>query len=240
MMSITSLVISTFLVLVIGGGGFYLLWRLTRPKKKIWKAKIFTVSEGVRQEVRDKKGNIVSQGGLRDLIYYGEDIIEKVVRGPGMVIYRLKRLGKSVPAITNNVVIGSGKDSYVHVLYKDGVCTLMKPGYSTMGDVIFDPVPYDSLSLVSNEIELQRQRRAPTKDILERVLPWIGIGLFIFGMIAVAYFYGNAVIKSSENYVKAATTYKESVAELVNGTKRVVDSKNDKLGIQKTNPPPIN
>ena len=90
MVEILGLVIATVLITIIGGGGFWLLWTMTRPKKQTWVAKVYTISEGIRQEKRDAKGRVVSLGGLNDLRFFGNDIIEKVKK-EGKTMYILQK-----------------------------------------------------------------------------------------------------------------------------------------------------
>jgi len=218
MVEIIGLVIATLLITV-GGGGIWLLWTMTRPKKKIWSAKVYTVSEGIRPEKRDNKGRIISLGGLNDLKFFANDIIEKVKKN-GKTIYLLQKMKKSLPDLNDDVIVGYGKGSFVNVVLKDGACTYLKAGFTNGAtdkepdNIIFQPVPYDSLNMVTNEIEIQRERTKDDKDILEKVLPWIGMGILMFSMVAVAYFMGQASIKSSDNFYKAANVYTEGIKAL--------------------------
>lgn len=231
------LVIATALITVIGGGGFWLLWNFTRPKKQVWNAKVYTVSEGIRPEKRDTKGRIISLGGLHDLKFFTNDIIEKIKK-EGKVIYRLQKMNRSLPDLTDDVVLGYGKGSFVNVVLKDSGCTYLKVGFTNgpggekdTDNLIFQPVPYDSLNMVTNEIEIQRQRTKDDKDILEKIIPWIGMGLLIFGLVAVAYFMGQAGIKMSENFDKAASKFQVSVDAMMG---QIPEDQKVQLGVQST------
>ena len=104
-MNIWVIVLGTVLFTVVAGGLGYWLWLKTRPKKETWNAKIFQLGEGVRPpKVDPKTGQILSDLQLQDLIPYAKDIIEKIVKQPGIIIYRLQKLNKVTPAIESNIV----------------------------------------------------------------------------------------------------------------------------------------
>ena len=134
--------------------------------------------------------------------------------------------------------MGYGKGSFINVVLKGGACTYLKPGFTNgtggendFDNLIFQPIPYDSLNMVTNEINIQNQRIKDDKDILEKVLPWIAMGLLIFGMVAIAYFHGQAIIKASENFDKAAAKYQEAF-NIMSG--RLPDDDRPQLGVQST------
>ena len=144
-------------------------------------------------------------------------------------------MNKSLPELTDDVIIGYGKDAFINIVLMNGSCTYLKPGFSNgNGDnsqeMIFQPVAYDSLNMVTNELQIQQERIKDDKDILEKILPWIGMGILIFGMVAIAYFHGQATIKASDNFLKAAEVYKVATENNNN----VLDDGKPSLGVQST------
>ena len=65
---ILNAVIGTVIVTLLGGGIAYFLWLKTRPKKETWIARVWRLGEGIRQPLIDKKGNMLSELKLHELL----------------------------------------------------------------------------------------------------------------------------------------------------------------------------
>jgi hypothetical protein len=189
MVSILGIVVVTFSVLVVGCILGYVIWLKTRPVKETWDAEIYQLSEGVRPPKIDAKGNVISDLKLQDLRPYARDVLEKVEKAHGIVVYRLQKLNRTTPAVENDVVEYWGQGSKkVSVLYQRSGLTLMKKGYDkATGEMIFDPLPYSRINLIKNEMAIRKDRLQKEKDILEAISPWIVAGICMLGLVAIAY-----------------------------------------------------
>jgi len=199
------LVVATMAVSIFGIGAFYLIWVKTRPKKLTYKAKIYSVSEGVLDTIKDKDGLIISTIPLHDLKPFMTDTIELIEKKGAGRIFRLQKLNKAVPPIEPKDIETFGKERYVNLLYDDGSCTVLRSGYNKkVGTVIFTPVGQSRMNMITSEMAIRKDRLQSNKDILEKIMPSIMIGIMVFGILGVAYFHGQAVIKSSEEQKKIA------------------------------------
>jgi hypothetical protein len=212
MVNLVGLVIGTLVICAIGGGIGYLLWLKTRPKKETWYAKVYQLSEGVRQP-QIKNGKVVGSFTLQDLRPYAVDVLEKVEKEKGIIVYRLQKLNKSTPAVESDVVEywGEGKKE-VSVLMHKGGCTLLKKGYDKgCGEAIFDPLPHSRINLIKSEMAIRKDRLQKEKDILQAITPWIVTGICMLGLVAIAYVQINGFIEISDN-LKVASEQMASVA----------------------------
>jgi len=200
-MGTAGIVIIMAIIFIVGGGSGYLIYVKTRPKKQIWNAKVYQLGKGVREPEKDKKGNIISNVKLQDLIPYSKDILEKVEKEHGTVNYQLQKLKKTTPAPEDGTVEYWGKGfKEVSVLYHKDGCTLLRKGYDKLtGEEIFDPLPHSRVNIIKGEMGFRKNRLHEKKDILEAISPWIVAGIVIMGLIAIAYIEGEAMIKVSEN-----------------------------------------
>ena len=200
-MGLITIIVISAIVAIIGGGGGYLAWIVTRPKKQTWKAKIYQLGKGVREPKEDKKGNIISDLKVQDLIPYSMDILHKIDKEHGVTNYELQKLKKTTPAPEDGTVDywGKGKREVSVLYHKDG-CTLLKKGYNKItGEIIFDPLPHSRVNIIKGEMGLRQDRLHEKRDILEAISPWIIAGILMFGLIGIAYVMGEAMIKVSEN-----------------------------------------
>ena len=182
---------------IVGGGGGYLIWIITRPKKQTWIAKVYQLGKGVREPQIDKKGDIISELKLRDLHPYSKAILQKIDKEHGTTYYELQKLKKTTPAPEDGTVEywGKGKKEVSVLYHKDG-CTLLKKGYDkTIGEIVFDPLPHSRVNIIKGEMGLRKNRLHEKKDILEAITPWIVAGICIMGLIGIAYIQGEAYIK---------------------------------------------
>lgn len=192
-------------ITAVGGGGFWLLWLLTRPKKMSWKAMVYQISDGVKPPRRDKFGKVLSEIPLSDLRPYTKDVIVREEKGSGNVIFRLVKMGKAVPAVTSDTVDYWGeKDKVVSVLMVGDSCTLLKKGYNRDAGVLFEPMPHDRVNLIKSEMEIARERTKEKKDILEAITPWIVVGISMLSLVAIAYFMVQGFMEMSESHEDAA------------------------------------
>ena len=200
-MGFVGIIVITSIVAIVGGGGGYLIWVLTRPKKETWIAKVYQLSKGVREPEIDDKGKIISSLKLQDLRPYSMDILHKIDKEHGTTFYQLQKLKKITPAPEDGTVDywGKGKKE-VSVLYSKDGCTLLRKGYDkNIGDIIFDPLPHSRVNIIKGEMGLRQNRLHEKKDILEAISPWIVAGIIIMGLIGISYIQAEAYIKVSEN-----------------------------------------
>jgi len=213
---IISLVIATAVLGTIGLGVGYLIWLKMRPKKELFTAMIYQLSEG-RRFARDKTGRIVGKIELADLKPYGIDILEKVEEGPGITRYRLQKLKKNTPAIGGSSVEFWGtKKKIVHVLYHEGSCVLMEKGYDLATEtLIYNPIPYDRINIIKDEIHERKSKlNKQSKDILQAILPFVGIILSMVMVFAIAYVTVQGMIQVADINKEAAKTSQESIKDL--------------------------
>lgn len=200
-MGMIGIVVILSIIFVVGGGGAYLIWVKTRPVKQIWNAKVYQLSKGVREPLKDKKGNIISDIKLQDLIPYARDTLEKVEKEHGVVNYQLQKLKKTTPAPEDGTVEHWGKGiNEVSVLYHKDGCTLLKKGYDKLtGEEVFDPLPHSRVNIIKGEMGFRKNRLHEKKDILEAISPWIIAGICMMALLGIAYIEVEGMIKISEN-----------------------------------------
>ena len=225
MVNILVLIIVTLVVTVIGGGFGWLIWIKTRPKKETWTAKVYQLGRGIREPI-SHEGKVISNLKLQDLQPYASDILEKLEKSDGTVIYRLKKLNKTTPAVESDVVEFWGKDQkYVSVLLTKSGCTLLQKGYDKdAGEIIFDPLPHSRINLIKGEVALRKDRLQKEKDILQAITPWVVAGITILGLVAICYIMISGYVTMSEN-LKEAT---ESWGDML-GVKQAQDNLKEEL-----------
>jgi len=229
-MGIFLAVIITAVIGIISVAVGYFIWLKTRPKKETWHARIYVMSEGVKRNIlKDKKGNIISDIKLNDLKPYGKDVLEKIDKAPGITLYRLQKLNKTTPEVTNDCVDYWGKDNReVSVLYHNDTCTLLGKGYDTdSGKVIFKPMPHSRINMMKGEMAIRKDRLRKEKDILQAISPWIVGAMVILGCISIAYIMISGFIEISDNLAQAVTNV---------GGKPAPSAPKENLGPQTTQP----
>jgi len=173
----------------------YGFWLFTRPKKVVYAAKIWVVSESKRK-VTDRDGNEIIT--LKDLRPHSQDFLERVIYGYREV-YRLQRLGRTTPAVTTDVVENWGKNQLVNVLYHNDSCTLLKKGYDEKsGEQIFSPIPYDMQNLIKNESTARKNRVKSEKDILMALAPYVAVVFSIMLVLGLGYMSIQGILKINE------------------------------------------
>jgi hypothetical protein len=204
MVNVIGIVIGTLIIIGLGGGGFYVIWLITRPKKMTWKAKIFQLSDGVKPAIKDKDGNILSDTKLNDLRPYGEDVIEKIEKEPGITVYRLVKMNKVVPQVTSEYVDYWGpKKKEVSVLLVGDTPTLLKKGYNKAAGAIFDPMAHDRINMMTGQMAIRKDRLRKEKDILQAITPWIVTGMCMLALFGIAYLTIEGFTKMSETNAEA-------------------------------------
>jgi len=191
--------IGTFIFVLLGGGAGYLVFLKFKPKKIIYKARVYVKSEGTLPPLKDYKGNIISDIPLQDLKPYAKDIIEKIDKEKGISVYKLKMLNKPTPPVETDVVDYWGKeDKEVNVLLEDDCCTLLKKGYNKDAGIIFSPLPHDRMNMVVNQISIRKDRLKETTSALEAVAPFIKATMWIIGMVLITWILVNGYLEMSE------------------------------------------
>jgi len=217
MVNIISIIVVTLIVCGIGGAGMYFLWLKTRPKKITWNAKVYQLGEGVKPPVIDSKGKVLSDLQLKDLRPYTTDVVEKIEKEPGITVYRLLKLNKTVPAVTNDCVDYWGENrKEVNVLIDGETCTLLKKGYDSKAGVIFNPLPYSRINMIKGEMAIRKDRLRKEKDILQAITPWIVAGICMMGLVAIIYIGVNGFITMSENIAEAEKYSADKTVEAAN------------------------
>lgn len=191
------------LVGIIGGAvavaAGYLWWLFTRPKKIIWQAEVYTMSDATKSAY-DNEGNV--RLSLHDLKPYTRDVLEKVIIDY-REIYRLQKIKKTTPAVENDNIEYWDGIKRVSVLMHNDQCTLLKKGYDDDGRIIFNPIPYDTQNLIKNEMSMRKARVQQEKGLLQAVLPYVAIifaFMFVFG---VGYLVISSYMEIGKEYDKA-------------------------------------
>ena len=170
-----------------------LLYFKTRPKKVLWTAEVYRRSESTFT---------TKTGSLSKLDYVGDDVLEKIDDESGKILYRLIGLNRTTPAPSGDCIIRlkDGKEK-VKVLLDGENATLLKSGYDYVSGLeVFNPIPYDRMNLVGNNIQVKKNRIKQKKDILTAITPLIVVGIGMMGLVAVTYFLAGASIDVSENF----------------------------------------
>jgi len=202
-MEIWLLVLSIFVVGIIGTGLGFWLWHISRPKTMKWKAMVYQLGEGVMRPERDAEGNIISRIPLSALRPYYMDVLEKLERKSGATHYLLKGLKKATPQVTAKCVENWGKHGkMVRVLLEEDSATLLTGGYDKKtGEEIFRPMAHDRSTMIKTEIYEKKQRIQERKDIFAALTPWIVTGLWALSLVVMTYLLANAMVKISDNMV---------------------------------------
>lgn len=248
-MDMWSFIIVFGCVLIFGGGLFFFLWFKTRRKKLTWNAEVWVLSDGIRQPIKDRNGNIISDLKLQDLRFFEHDIIEKVESKEAGDYYRLQRIDMPVEAVTNDYVdiipILGKKNKYmkrVWVLLHDNSATLLKKGYDKQANAVFQPMTYDRMNMCVTNVAIRKERLNQNKSLLEKILPWIVTGLLILGMVGITYLNGQAQYDIAKENGKAmgamAASTKYAIDKAYNMTrtneelKQIDKGKEKPLGLQ--------
>ena len=237
--------VSVMITAIIGGlvlagivfGFGYFFYVMSKPKKVTWNARLYTLSDGIRPPLVDKKGKIISDIKLKDLRPFSTDVVEKLHKGKGITVYFLQREKITVPPITNDVVEKWGKFNEVNILLDKGNCTILKKGYdSETGNEIYTPLPYETLSMIDNQIAIREEKyQTKTKDLLAALAPYfLGILVFI-ALIANGYFMADMFTKTSADRVEIAKEFARSsdvMANKLGEISSIIDNEKVKQALQ--------
>jgi len=198
----------TALVSIVGIALGYLVWLKTRPKKKAYNARIYTLTEG-RSLKKLKNGGKIR---LNELIPYGHDTIE-VLNQKGISITRLKGLKKVINSVPPGSVEKWGKDErIVNLVYHLGEVYIMKKRFDLDNNLmIFDPLPQSRVNMIKTEITLRQNRLKDEKDLLAAVTPWIVAGIIMVGLVACAWIMTEGYLKISESNANAAAENRKTI-----------------------------
>ena len=212
MVSILALVLGTIVVTAFGGAIGYVIWLKTRPTKETWKAKVYQLGEGIREPEIDEHGKILTPIKLQDIIPYSKDVLEKIYKAPGIIVFRLQKLNRTTPAVEGDCVEFWGdKDKEVSVLLLKSGCTLMKKGYNKeIGEMVFSPLPHSRINLIKGEMAIRKDRLRQEKDILQAITPWIVVGICMMGLIAITYLTISGFIEISKHMEEASMQVSKS------------------------------
>ena len=228
------------LVLIIGGGIGYWIWLGTRPKKLIWRAKVYQLGEGIMPPI-EKNGKVIADYKLTDLREYASDIVEQIITKGGGTRYWLRTLKKSVPVVTADCVEKWGKDKFVSVLLHGDTCTLLKCGYDKKtAHKIFIPMDADRINMIKTESEERKARVETNKDILSAIAPFIITGLWIMGLVAITYIVASSMIEIGKQNNEAAIEMGnkiEAIKQLVVCDTNILLDKNNQ--VVKEDPPEL-
>jgi len=187
------------IILAFGGAiGFY-LYIQSHGKKLVWKAYVYQLSDSYRKKLIDPKTNkLLRDIPLQEMKPLCIDIIEKDDRTAGIITYRMLKLQKICNEVTEDCVDRFGEESFVNVLLIGDTGSVLRKGYNARGGVIFEPMPYDRMNMLTSNIIDKKARMKDKKSILEAISPWVVTGILVFGLFLITYFLSNSFIKSSD------------------------------------------
>ena len=212
-------------VVVFGGGLGYLIWVKTRPKKQVWKARVYQLGESTHTEYRKKGKEIVGEYELNDLKPFAMDFLEKIEREPGLTIYRLQKLNKVCPEVNSDYVERWGdKERYVNVLYHKGECTLLKKGYDPLvGNALFKPMSHEKINLIKSEMAIRKERLNKSKDILQAISPFVTVGLALIALVAIVYLSVQGAVEIAELNKESATQISGALSNTMDQLQKLTD-----------------
>lgn len=214
-MNIILLVVVIVGVLVIGGGLGLLFYYKTKPKQETWTAYVFGVSEGVKEVNKDTEGNIINKFKLQDLIPYKKDVLVKINKAHAVIVYKLSSLGHTTQQPSPDAVdVWGNGERIVNVLLVGNNATILKKGYdTTSGEIIFRPMPRETLEMVISEAEIKTNELEQEKNIIQQILPWVGVGIMAMALVAVSYFSAQGIIEASRHNEEGAKYLADTMAK---------------------------
>lgn len=228
-------------IIIFGGGGGYLIWVKTRPKKPTWKAFVWQLTDAKHDKVKGLDGKEVGDLDLRELRLYGRDLLIKDSEvKDGITVFKLSRLLRTVKDVTPDCITNYGEKigEYVDVLFSGDSCTLLRRSYDNKtGRQIWNPMPYDRINALKNDIAVRKSRIHKKADVLAQILPYVAILMSFMFILGVAYMsFGSARDIAKENTVQAGVVNEGmvKVAEINrDGMIAVSGTVSNKLGVQK-------
>lgn len=228
-MNILLLIIVIIAVIVIGGGLGLLLYFRMQPKRETWTAYVYGVGEGVKNITTDKGGNLIGTFKLKDLIPYKKDVLIKLNKAHGVTVYKLSGLGLTTQQPSPDAVdVWGNGERVIDVLVVGNNATILKKGYDTdLGEQIFRPMPRELLEMVISEAEIKINDIDGEKSLIQQILPWIGLGMMVLGIVASAYLNGQAIIESSKRFEASNKYTTDTMKELVEATRADIKAQRD-------------
>ena len=214
----------------------YFLWYMTRPKKKTWNAYVWKLTDGVLPSPLDKEGNKIRNYELSDLRFYGIDKLVKEEKEKGVTVYKLIKLNRTVtePKGESELINKLNKSTgFVNVIYNEDSCNLVNAGYDkNTSNLIWNPLPYDRMTSLKNDIAVRRDRIAKKKDILQVIMPYVAIVVSLIAIIGMVYISVNGGIKIAEEQTTQTEMLIEAQKEMQEMNKQMLI---DILGVEREN-----
>lgn len=191
------------IVLVLGLGIFFVFNEIIlkkKAKRTFYFAEIYGLRDGVRKE-----NNIE----LQDLVLLDTDKLRASEYPDGRTVYELLKTGKTVPAVevtsVDKLSINGKTVKRVKVLLVKDSCTLLAGSYNkSVGDMVFEPIKYDTMTSVANDIHVKTNRYKNKADIWSKITPIISIVLSIIAVVAIVVINGNTMAKVAQSNAAAA------------------------------------
>jgi len=195
-----------FIIITVGGGGFYLFYIKSRPKTKNYTAMCYQISDGIKQPIKDKEGKIILDIKLNDLIPYTKDILVKK-ETDNQITYNLQRLNISTNPVTADMVENWGDEKIVHVVVINDQASILKKGiHKDSTTVVFNPMPRERVDLITSEMIKKKERRRNEKNIWQHITTWVVAGILMLGLVANVFLTVDGQTKNSE-MLKEAMDY---------------------------------
>ena len=202
-MAINILLLVAGTLILVGGGGYF-IWIKSRVKKPTWKALVWQLTDAKHDSLTGLNGEIVGDLDLRELRLYGTDIL---IKDSGVkddiTVFKLSRMQRTVKDVTPNCVVDYGEKigKCVDVLYHGDSCTLLRSSYDAKtGRKIWNPMPYDRINALKNDIAVRKSRIHKKADILAQILPYVAIIMSMVFIVGVSYMsFGSAKDIAAEN-----------------------------------------
>ena len=181
---------------VVGAGLVLFLYNMLVVKtKKVtgeWIAEVYTSSSATK---------IVGKIDINDLKLHSIDKLRKTEL-KGSVIYSLISLGKTTPAVTEDVEETTGYNGKkpikrVRVLLQGDSCTLLQTGLHNNLQV-FEPISYDKNNQIQNDILLHESRHRNKESFWNQIAPFLNILVVSLMVIISTMLIGNTQAKISE------------------------------------------
>jgi len=198
MASIILFFLMIFIILTVGGLGFYLIFIKSRPKTRNWIAKCYQMGDGVKPKIRDNKGKILLDIKLNDLIPLKKDRLIKTETKDG-ISYMLSQQKITTNAVTADMVEDWGDDKEVHVLIMNDQASVLKKGiHKESTKVIFNPMERERVDLIVSDITHKKDRMRQEKNIWQQITTWIVAGILMLGMVSGIFLTVDGQVKTTE------------------------------------------
>jgi hypothetical protein len=189
-----------------------------KPKIMAWNVDVYQIAEGIQPPDKDKDGNYISDLRLSDLRPYTKDVLQRIERDRGIVVYMLKKLRKVTPPVNANVVEYWGeKDKRIKVLLDGETATLLRAGYDRKtAKYVFKPLSADRVNLIKGEINDRNERIKEKKTLAQQIIPAVITGMVIVGAMLSIYFVADGYVKVSDNLIRASEINAKAMSESAN------------------------